>query len=1170
MLSIAAGIRAAPRSISIVILALSPAFAASPDDPDLRDQQIRAAMDANDWAQADSLLVEAISSVEARAPVDSLELADHLNRLADTRARRGRVRDDETIELAQRSLTVREKKLGPDALEVAVSLSTLAMIHAQRRDMAPSKSCAERALRIRESQLEPDDPLVGRSLNNLGNVAWASRELATAREYYERALEVYEAAYGPEHRLVGDMYHNLGMLAGALGEYDESRKSLERSVAVIEKASGSDHPAVANALRNLATTYKNLNEYPRAQEALERALAIQESRLEPDNPSLGLTLSNLAEVQWNRGDPDAAIASWDRTLSIYREAYGPQHPRVASALYTVARARYSVGDYSSAMDYVERSISIREARGGPDDRDVAGGLELESRILRAQGRDEQAWPLLQRVLMIRESALGAEHPSVASTYTSMAYFHLSDGEAEQALMAAEKSLAIRTRRRGADHPSLASTLDAMGRAQARLGRLEEARSTLERSVGIIEAGLGIETPSFATASFELGEILLAMEDYDAARHRFALGIDCLRQLFEDEHPAITQGLTGHAYASYALGDRATAFEMALESERISRGQARLSIRTLPERPALRVAARREQALDLIVSLAVEGLSPQDTERAWNAVIGARALVLDELARRVATRPAKAPRIETLLRELTRARRALAHRQSLAAASEESEGDEALALAQTRIADLEAQLAQLDAATTPDGSAEVSLREVVESLPPRGALVAYVVYRPVAPVGVSLRDAPGYSERPTAYAALVAAPDLEPKVLSIGSGAAVSTIAYEWCQEISRGALVESRSDRGSEVVCRDVGARLRQLIWDPVGGELSGFERVVIVPAEILHVVPFAALPTADGYLVDESLLLHMVSAERDIARFSRVRAQARGLLAVGGVDFDAESEPELSADIRTASESAGAVVEASALRGPDALCPEFQEVRFSPLRLSGDEVEGIAGLWREAATNLGEAVTLTGGAANEAAVKRLAPGRRILHLATHGFFLESSCVAHGAGLRGVGRLSSTRTQPPQPARPGTDVARAVGALARSGLALAGSNRRAEAGPDEEDGILTAEEIATLDLGSVEWAVLSACETGLGEVFEAEGIFGLRRALRVAGARTSIVSLWSIQDQEALRWMEALYRNRLVDGLDTAQSVRAATRQSLQERRRDGKSTHPFHWAGFVSTGDWR
>jgi CHAT domain-containing protein len=190
-----------------------------------------------------------------------------------------------------------------------------------------------------------------------------------------------------------------------------------------------------------------------------------------------------------------------------------------------------------------------------------------------------------------------------------------------------------------------------------------------------------------------------------------------------------------------------------------------------------------------------------------------------------------------------------------------------------------------------------------------------------------------------------------------------------------------------------------------------------------------------------------------------------------------------------------------------------------------------------------------------------------VLHLATHGFFLhEGACQSAWASARGIGGLAET-SRPEAGQEP--PIA-GENPLLLSGLALAGANRRAAAGTDEDDGILTAEEVAALDLSGVEWVVLSACETGVGDIRAGEGVFGLRRAFQVAGAGTLIASLWSVDDQATQSWMKALYEGRLEAHLDTVEAVRHANLTVLADRRAQRQSTHPFYWGAFVAAGDWR
>jgi CHAT domain-containing protein len=108
-----------------------------------------------------------------------------------------------------------------------------------------------------------------------------------------------------------------------------------------------------------------------------------------------------------------------------------------------------------------------------------------------------------------------------------------------------------------------------------------------------------------------------------------------------------------------------------------------------------------------------------------------------------------------------------------------------------------------------------------------------------------------------------------------------------------------------------------------------------------------------------------------------------------------------------------------------------------------------------------------------------------------------------------------------------------------------------------------------MDLQGVEWAVLSACDTGLGVIRRGEGVLGLRRAFQIAGVQTVIMSLWQVDDEAAQRWMSALYEARFDNASGAADAVWQASQNELQQRRANGQSTHPFFWAPFVATGDW-
>ena len=194
-------------------------------------------------------------------------------------------------------------------------------------------------------------------------------------------------------------------------------------------------------------------------------------------------------------------------------------------------------------------------------------------------------------------------------------------------------------------------------------------------------------------------------------------------------------------------------------------------------------------------------------------------------------------------------------------------------------------------------------------------------------------------------------------------------------------------------------------------------------------------------------------------------------------------------------------------------------------------EVQDIAAQW-QAANASGTTEELLGANATRESFLREAVRGRVLHVATHAFLLSQSC---GDG----------------------------NPLLQSGLVFAGANS------SRESSILTAQQIASMDLSGVSWAVLSACNTGAGEVHDGEGVLGLQRAFRVAGARSVIMTLWPVDDDMSRRYMHELYSQRFGHGATTANSIWSASQNLLASRRAAGLSTHPWYWAGFVGSGAW-
>jgi len=461
-------------------------------------------------------------------------------------------------------------------------------------------------------------------------------------------------------------------------------------------------------------------------------------------------------------------------------------------------------------------------------------------------------------------------------------------------------------------------------------------------------------------------------------------------------------------------------------------------------------------------------------------------------------------------------------------------------------------------------AGASAESILSRLPPRSALVSYARFESPAEAGDSGRSR-------ASYAAFVFKPGAgEPDLVCLGTCPAVDSLVRRLRVLTWNGRGKTGEEAQTAEAQWREAAAELRRTVYDPFADGLRGAERVYLVPDGELHHLNFASFPADAGrYLLETEPLFVYLSAERDL--LAPRASTGAGLLVLGGVDFDAA--PGLPEELASASKGPrGAPV---ALRGGEARPSGLDGVRFEPLPATAREAEAVERHWKSALSReagMGDAIRLTGVEASEGAFKRLAPGRRALHLATHGFFFGDSGSAEplgsqgGSGLRGVGGVAPAGGAPER--SPSIE-----NPLLLSGLILAGANRRTEIRGDgtragEEDGILTADEIAALDLSSVECAVLSACDTGAGVALAAgEGVLGLRRAFQTAGARSLILSLWAVEDETALEWMRAFYAARLKRGNGASEAARDATLHLLRKLRGERKSTHPFRWAAFVAAG---
>ena len=294
-----------------------------------------------------------------------------------------------------------------------------------------------------------------------------------------------------------------------------------------------------------------------------------------------------------------------------------------------------------------------------------------------------------------------------------------------------------------------------------------------------------------------------------------------------------------------------------------------------------------------------------------------------------------------------------------------------------------------------------------------------------------------------------------------------------------------------------------------------------------------AALPWKSGYFVESGTDVQILTHEADLLE-SVSPALERKVVLAGAPNFaQIDGRPDATAR---------------------QTCEQVTPRGFLPIPHAKQELLNLREILSTLPGSQSEVTMLIGKEATSEHVKANLPGADIIHFATHAFALAENCAP--ASSRSATVISTTKPDA------------AVSQLA-SALAFAPDTIDNQI-PESSGSILTSEQLATLDLTRARWLVLSACDSGVGPIQRGEGVFGMRRALRIAGVKTVVMSLWEADDEATAAVMQSLYRAKFVDNASVPAALGSAMRQVLADRRRLHLSDRPFYWGTFVAEGSWR
>lgn len=1113
----------------------------------------RLLIDEKQYAEAETVQLQAIAIEREILGPDHIRCGIDLGTLGTIYRQTGRVKEAEETDRLALEITIRA--VGPDHNEVATQLVNLASDVDHLGDLETAIDLARDAREISRHALGEAHPESITGLYNLAALLVKRGNFLEAQPLAAQALEVARRTLRPEQREFSYALGKLSDIQEELGNYALAEALLHEKLELDTKAFGESDPRNALLLSSLAGVCRQNGKLPEAAGYAARSVAMMREHGGESDPRYATVLSNEALVDLVRGDYALARQKLLEVQDIETRVLG-QSASTFGNLGTVYKA---AGLYAEAEECYSRAIEIAEGAAGPDHRGIATLLNNLA-ILRSERGD---WIEAERLLLqsgeVKARTIGQSGPNHALTLNNMAGIYSRTGAYTSARKALEQALEIEIATLGPVHPLIATTLGKLAHHYIRQNDMDTAELLVRQSLEMNRHIYGDAHPEVAGGLDTLGGIHLYRDELDEAERCYSEALAFWRQSFPAGHPDIASSVNNLARVHDRRGDFVLAEKLqreALESWIAVHGEEhpelstpfsnmagitaaqgrydealewmqrrevlndRIIVRTLPglsEYRCLGWLDSMRSSMECVLSLVVRNQLhvPAAVRMACDLVLRRKAIAFEVLASQRATVPHEDSELSEAIQELAEQRRRL---------SEESLADPAVIGAEEhrrRIAALESAVEELEAhiaRTSPAVGLDQRLRHatrasIAAALPPDAALVELVRFDFMNYEAV----APQKSWDPPRYAAFIIQGGKPDDVVLLDLGDAES---IDGKIDAFRGWLLWSSPSTDPK---RD-GTALREAVFDPIVRAVPGCQRLFIAPDGSFNRLPFEALPAPpDGFVLDTHHISYVV-AGRDLAALPDGARpdRSRAPLVAAAPDFD--------------------------LSGEDA-APKYIDPRdFEPLPYA--RTEGV-----EVADALG-VEPLLGDQVLKATIEN-ARGPRILHLATHGFFQHDPRTVRR------GPVATTMTA----GRAGTSPFHVVpeNPLLRSGLALAGANR-ARRGlplpPAAGTGVLLAVDVLGLDLLGTELVVLSACETGLGDIRATEGVYGLRRTFLLAGAQTLITSLWSVPDLATRTLMIDFYEQILA-----RQPRSDALRNAQRSIRGNPETRHPFYWGAFICVG---
>jgi CHAT domain-containing protein/Tfp pilus assembly protein PilF len=1115
---------------------------------------------------------------------------------------------DESLALELEMLAIQRELVGDDHFNVAFQHYRISHIYEVKKDYSKAVETMQLALATYIKSLGEKDsvvPLVRKKLADLLNLYCDQQQFlgnfTAAREATNEMLQLQILLNGENHWSVTDARHAIAFvdqlekmpendrreLAKAKelwrqvreigrGKPAETLPPAEQSLEIRQRLLGEKHWVTIDSIFQVGYTYKEMGDLKRAEPMYVRLPELCRTILGETHPFYFSALHNLANLRETQGDTTEAVKTYRQALEVAKRSFGEVDSRYANTLNSLAANAEAMDNYAEAESLYRRALEIRRTTVGSHHEEYAHVLLNLGFFYLSNLRDYgKAEALISEAVEVYRSRLGEEHPDYGRSLDYLGTVNVRLKKFDRAEALYKQALGIRQKALGENHADCSITLQNLGVLYSETHKYAEAESYFKQAIDV-------DTKSTrAPLSIALTKSNLAQTYADS--DRYAEAIELYKQVLETRRKLLGTNNLNYAETLSELGemlalqgDPAAGASMTLEALHVARRFMEETAETQSEYQQLQLRQILWTMLDHYLEVSPRANIPAEQLYAevlpWKGVVGARQQQLRRLEKQlVESGNTKAlelkSQLDKAIRELARLSRATG-----------SDADRRFRLQEVsdKIESLQQQLSAASAEYRRQiKEQQRTADDIRAALPANAVLVDFLSVSRRVPQAQRHNNEVWQSQ----LMAFVVAPRQAVARVEFGPAKEVEDTVKRWRESFGRKA--------GKD----DPSAKLRSLVWLPLVPLMADRALVLISPNSATAPIPWPALPGAKPgtFLIDERSFA-IAPIPRLLVDLSQKDGQnasspvASSLLVVGDVDFDAaiggaagskdpgaKSEHEPSSD---GAPDAFALAKTTnvAVRGS-------QGLHWSALPGTRDEVTAIRSTFAKQ-FSAGKSLELAGKRATKSAVQDAASKFQYLHFSTHGFFSPPA-------VRSATAEASTDDATDSDARARASVREFHPGLL-SGLVLAGANQPADVA--EGDGILTALEVAELDLSGVQLATLSACETGLGTTAGGEGLLGLQRAFQSAGARTVIAGMWKVPDKATQLLMSRFYDNLWQKHMSRLEALREAQLWILREGTKqkdllrgldpiadaegpiadESGRLSPYYWAAFMLSGDWR